>query len=200
MAADPQPYEVTLKPTGNTALDQALHDASQLDVAAEKAPVGPFALVTRARDDAGRFQTALHSFGYYKAKVTLTIDGKPLEDPSSARSAGARRPPNRRSRWRQLRPRDRNSIWARSTIDGDVPPMRRATQLGLYCRVHLRVAADVLTAQQRLLTAIREAGYPLAKVDLPPVTLRPADNLLDVTFHVDDRTPRQYRRDRRSPA
>ena len=34
----------------------------------EKAPVGPFALVTRAREDAGRFQTALNSFGYYKAR------------------------------------------------------------------------------------------------------------------------------------
>ena len=51
-AADPQPYEVTLKPTGNTALDQALKDASQLISLQKNAPVGPFALVTRAREDA----------------------------------------------------------------------------------------------------------------------------------------------------
>ena len=70
----------------------------------------------------------------------------------------------------------------RVTIDGDVPPEVR-DKLGLAAG-DPAVAADVLAAQQRLLTAIREAGHPLAKVDLPPVTLRPADNLLDVTFRV----------------
>ncbi len=44
------------------------------------------------------------------------------------------------------------------------------------------LAADVLAARDRLLNAIRDDGYPLAKVDLPPVTLRPADHLLDVVF------------------
>ncbi len=46
------------------------------------------------------------------------------------------------------------------------------------------MATAVLTAQQVLLTEIREAGHPLATVELPPVTLRPAENLLDVTFKV----------------
>src|SRR5689334_21437058 len=78
--ADPQPYAVTLKPTGNAALDQALHDASQLVSLRQKAPVVPFALVARAREDAGRFQTALNSYGYYKATITLTIDGHALDD------------------------------------------------------------------------------------------------------------------------
>ena len=39
-----------------------------------------------------------------------------------------------------------------------------------------------LAARDRLLSAIRDDGYPLAKVDLLPVTLRPADHLLDVVF------------------
>jgi translocation and assembly module TamA len=42
----------------------------------------------------------------------------------------------------------------------------------------------VLTAQQRLLAAIRAAGHPLAKVDLPPVTLVLARDEIDVTFDV----------------
>jgi len=78
--ADPQPYTVTLRPTGDAALDQALHDASQLEVLREKAPVGPFALVIRARDDAGRFQTVLDSFGYYASKVAVTVDGRQLDE------------------------------------------------------------------------------------------------------------------------
>ena len=80
LAADPQPYTVTLQPSGNTALDQALHDVSQLVSLRETAPVGPFALVTRAREDVARFQTALRSFGYHKGQTTLTIDGRSLDD------------------------------------------------------------------------------------------------------------------------
>ena len=80
LGADPQPYAVTLQPTGNDALDQALRDSSQLESLREKAPVGPFALITRARDDAARFQTALGSFGYYAAKVTVTVAGRPLDE------------------------------------------------------------------------------------------------------------------------
>ena len=59
-----------------------------------------------------------------------------------------------------------------------MPPAAR-DQLGLAPGAPA-VAADVLAAQQRLLTAIREAGHPLAKVELPPVNLRPAEHLLDV--------------------
>ncbi len=44
------------------------------------------------------------------------------------------------------------------------------------------MAADVLAAQGRLLTALREAGYPLATVPVPVATLRPGDQLLDVDF------------------
>ena len=31
LGADPQPYAVTLQPTGNDALDEALRDSSQLE-------------------------------------------------------------------------------------------------------------------------------------------------------------------------
>ena len=82
MAADPQPYSVTLKPTGNSALDSALHDASSLITLQDKAPVGGFALVERARQDVGRFQTVLRSYGYYAAKIDLTIAGHPVSDPT----------------------------------------------------------------------------------------------------------------------
>ena len=39
----PQPYDVTLAPTGNAALDQALHDSSTLVSLQKTAPVGAFA-------------------------------------------------------------------------------------------------------------------------------------------------------------
>jgi translocation and assembly module TamA len=181
-AADPQPYEVTLEPTGNTALDTALKDASQLISLQKTAPVGPFALVTRAREDLNRFQQAQNSFGYYKAKVTLTIDGEPLDDPQlpDLLERAPADPPVKVGAAFELGPQFH---LGRIDIEGDVPPEAR-NSLGLSPGAPA-IAADVLTAQQRLLTAIREAGHPLAKVDLPPVTLQLDQNLLNVTFRVD---------------
>jgi translocation and assembly module TamA len=179
LGADPQPYTVTLAPTGNAALDQALHDSSQLVSLREKAPVGPFALVTRARDDAGRFETALTSFGYYAAKVTLTVDGRQLDEadlPDLLQRAPADPPVPVAANF------EPGPLFhlGRVSIEGDVPPSAR-DQLGLTPGAPA-VAADVLAAQQRLLSAIREAGHPLARVELPPVNLRPAEQLLDVDF------------------
>jgi len=141
--ADPQPYAVTLQPTGNAALDQALHDTSQLVMLREKAPVGPFALVTRARDDAGRFRTALDSFGYYAATVTVTVDGKPLENvdlPDLLRQAPAS-PPVPVSVSFDVGPLFH---LGRVAIEGDVPPAARDA-LGLKPG-EPAVAADVLKA------------------------------------------------------
>jgi len=179
LGADPQPYAVTLTPTGNAALDQAVRDSSQLEALREKAPVGPFGLVTRARDDAGRFQTALNSFGYYACKVTVTVAGKPLDQtdlPDLLQQAPADPPVPVVVSF------DLGPLFhlGRVTIDGEVPSQARE-KLGLQPGAPA-VAADVLAAQQRLLAAIREAGHPLAKVDLPPVDLHPAEHLLDVTF------------------
>ena len=179
--ADPQPYTVTLKPTGNSALDQALKDSSQLVSLRESGPAGPFALVTRARQDAGRFQTALNSFGDYKGRVAITIAGRPLDDPGLLdllHQAPADPPVDVVATFE---PGPLFHI-GKVTLDGDVPAeVRDKFDLAPGAPA---VAADVLAAQQRLLTAIREAGYPLAKVDLPPVNLRPADDTMDVTFRV----------------
>src|ERR1700761_782378 len=147
-AADPQPYDVTLKPTGNSSLDQALHDSSQLISLREKATVGPFALVARARDDANRFETALHSFGYYKAAVVLTIDGKPLDDanlPDDLEHAPAKPPVPVVANF-ELGPMFH---LGKVTIQGNVPDSARQ-QLDLPPGAPA-VASDVLAAQQRLL-------------------------------------------------
>jgi translocation and assembly module TamA len=179
--ADPQPYEVTLKPTGNAAMDSALHDTSQLESLREKAPVGPFALVTRARGDVPRFQQALQSFGYYKGTVSLTIDGHKLDqaDLPDLLEHAPDKPPV--PVVASFEPGPLFHL-GKVAVDGDVPDAARQS-VGLAPGAPA-VAADVLAAQQRLLAAIRAAGHPLAKVDLPPVTLVATRDEIDVAFEV----------------
>ena len=110
-------------------IDQALRDSSQLESLREKAPVGPFALITRARDDAARFQTALGSFGYYAAKVTVTVAGRPLDEadlPDLLRDVPAEPPVAVAVAF------DPGPVFhlGRVTIEGEVPAAAR-DQLGL---------------------------------------------------------------------
>jgi translocation and assembly module TamA len=181
-AADPQPYEVTLKPTGDDALDTALRDSASLIALRESAPVGGFALTERARQDEQRFDTALHSYGYYKARIILTIGGHDLDDlelPTLLDQLPAS-PPVPIVATFQLGPRFQ---LGQVVISTPVPPDVAA---------HLEIepgqpamAAQVLAAQGRLLDALHADGFPLAKVPLPIATLRNDENKLDIDFQPD---------------
>ena len=181
-AADPQPYIVTLKPTGNAALDAALTSSASLISLQKSAPVGPFALVARAQQDQGRFQTALNSFGYYKARIDLTIAGRALDDPGlvALLDRAPADPPVPVQASFVLGPLFHIG---QIRIEGPVPAEARAG-LGL-AQGQPALAADVLAARQRLSDAIRQAGYPLATVDMPPATLQLATDTLDVDFKAD---------------
>jgi len=179
-AADPQPYAVTIAPTGNGALDTALKDSSTLLSLRTSAPVAPFGLVMRAQSDIDRLQTALRSFGYYAGHVTITIDGTSLDDPGlpdalAALPAG--------SDAKVAVAVDKGTLFhlRRVTIDGDVPADAR-DKLGVKSGAPA-VAADVLAGQTRLLTALQTSGHALAKVGVPDVILDPAAQALDVTYH-----------------
>src|SRR4051812_39682473 len=178
-AADPQPYDVTLKPTGESALDTALHDSASLISLRESAPVGPFALLQRAREDEQRFRTALNSFGYYKATMTVTIAGKALDDPglSAALEAMPANPPAPVAVSFDLGPRFKlGKVVISTPVPGNVQE-KMDLKPGQPA-----MASDVLAAQGRLLTTLQEDGYPLATVPVPVATLRPGEDLLDVDF------------------
>ncbi|MFZ0205583.1 MAG: POTRA domain-containing protein, partial [Roseiarcus sp.] len=180
-AADPQPYTVSLKKTGNDALDRALYDSSNLLSLREGAPVGPFALVERAREDAGRFVSALHSFGYYKGSVDITIADHGLED-SNLPELLIRAPANPPVTV-AVSPKLGPLFHLRKVeIQGALPATARA-QLSLKPGAPAR-AEDVLAAQARLLDALRDEGYALAKVPAPTVIEDPAADVLDVSFSV----------------
>jgi translocation and assembly module TamA len=180
-AADPVAYTVTLQPTGDPTLDAALHDASNLISLRETAPAGPFALVGRAQEDLGRLDAALHSFGYYKAKISIRIGGHPLDEtalPDELAQAPAEPPQSIDITI------DHGPLFhiGKVALDGQVPA-------DIAERITLQpgepaTAASVLAAQAQLLTMLQTAGYALAKVELPPSVLHPQENLLDVTYQV----------------
>jgi translocation and assembly module TamA len=181
-AADPVPYTVTLGATnGDAALDQVLHDAATLISLRTSAPVGPFALVARARDDRARFIAALHSFGYYQAKADLTIDGRNLDDPTliDALQQATPTPPAQVEAKFELGPLFHLGA---VSITGSLPA-GMAADLGIRTGDPAR-ATDVLAAGDNLLATLRQAGYALATVAPPIATLHPDQGTLDVAFAV----------------
>ncbi len=181
-AADPQPYDVRIEPTGDSAIDGALHDSSTLISLRTSAPVGPFALVTRAQGDVGRLQTALHSFGYYDGKATIRIDGRPLDDPGLADELAAK-PAGASAAVTVMVERGPVFHLRRVTVDGAISEADRA-KLGI-APGDPAIASRVLAAQDNLLSALRSTGHALAKVSAPDAVETPADHVLDITFHVD---------------
>jgi translocation and assembly module TamA len=180
-ASDPVLYDVTIAPTGDAALDTAVRDASTLVSLRESAPVGPFALVARANGDHERFVTVMGSFGYYAGTVTITVDGRKLDDPGLVDAldmvaAGTRVP------VAVALTRGPEFHLRRVELRGDIPPEARAA-FDLPSGAPAR-AADVLAAQTRLLTALRTQGHALAKVSPPQAVLDPPAQALDVAFDV----------------
>jgi translocation and assembly module TamA len=180
-AADPQSYDVVLRPTGDAALDAAVKDSSTLLSLKDKTPVGGFALIQRARDDAARFEEAARAFGYYNSTVAVTIDGRPIDDPALVDMidhAPAAPPlpvtitigPGPRFHFGQV------------TIVGAWPPNVEPSA-GIVSGQDA-LATAVVAAQDRLLTALREASYPFATVTLLPAVLRRDQRALDVSFQV----------------
>jgi translocation and assembly module TamA len=181
-AADPQPYGITITPTGIAPLDSALQASSTLVSLRTIAPVGPFALIGRAQDDAARFATALHSFGYYDGQVQMRIAGRAPGDPGLVQAldqapAGAAVAVVATMQLGQL------FHLRHVTIDGAVPADVRA-RLAPVAPGAPAVAADVLAAQQRLLSQLRDDGYALARVDAPLAVETPGEHVLDITYKV----------------
>ncbi|HTS23671.1 MAG TPA: BamA/TamA family outer membrane protein [Casimicrobiaceae bacterium] len=180
-ASDPQAYTVALASTGNHALDDAMKASSQLESLQAAGPIAPFALVGRAQQDVERLQTVLQAFGYYDGKVTITVDDRPLDDPGLPDALDAL-------------PKDRSAAVAVSVELGPLYHLRKIALEGqmpedAYARLGLvsgepAVAAQVLDAQKRLLTALQEQGYALATVSAPVAYEDPAAQVLDVSYQV----------------
>lgn len=183
LAADPLPYTVDLPPTNEAPLDAALKDSSTLIGLRDAAPVGPFALVTRAREDKARLETALGSFGHYDGRVAIRIAGRDLDDPDLPAALDAAPGPVPVAIAITVGPTYR---LRRISLAGPPDPAGRAIAqraLKLAPGAPAR-AADVLGAEASMLEALRGSGHALATVSAPAATLDPAAQALDVAFEV----------------
>ncbi len=182
LAADPQPYAVTLGPTGESLLDEALNDSSTLISLRETAPVGPFALLARARQDAERFVTALRSFGYYKGSAHIEIAGRPVDDPGLLDRLERMRPDPPAPIVIKI---ERGPLFHLGKIDlmGSIPDdVKHAFPLRTGVPA---IAQSVLDARAQYEEQLKKDGYALAKVGEPVGILREEDHLIDLSFRVD---------------
>lgn len=173
------PYSLTIAPTANPELDQAIADASLLATLRESAPVGAFALVTRADSDAGRFDRVLRSFGYYDGYIEILIAGRATDDPALLplledlpdtyeTEVVVAIDPGPLYRLGDVR------------LEGDVPEGARAAfdlSKGEPAR-----AAEVLAAGQAVLDALLEDGFALAQVSPPDAVVDHDTRTMDVLY------------------
>lgn len=178
-AADPQPYTVDLPTTNEPALDTALKASSVLLTLRENAPVGPFALITRAREDRGRLETALNSFGYYGSKISIDIAGRPIDDPTLPTVLDAAK-----GDVAVAIHIDKGPLYHLRRVELTGHPNEVAQQALKLKSGDPAVAADVLAAQGRMFEALRDDGHALAKVDTPVAVLVPPATGLDVSYAV----------------
>ncbi|MCG6863539.1 MAG: BamA/TamA family outer membrane protein, partial [Chromatiaceae bacterium] len=181
-AANTRPYEVEIAKTGDEALDKAVAESSLLVSLREKAPVGPFALVGRARDDEDRFLTVLYGLGFYKGQVDIRIDRRPLDDPDLPDYLDGLPADSPAKVAVSIQPGPLFHL-GKVTIEGALPQSAR-DKLDLPPGVPA-VAAQVLAARERLLNALRDQGYALASVSQPVAILDSSADVLDVSFTVD---------------
>ncbi len=183
-AADPQPYTVALPPTGEAPLDTALHDSATLISLEDKAPVGPFALIGRARGDRDRLQAALGSFGHYDGKIGIKILGRDIDDPELASALQAAAGPVEVAITVTPGP---TYTLRKLDLTGPADPaaMEQARDAIKLAPGDPARAADVLAAQSRMLAALRGSGHALAKVGTPDARLDPATKSLDITWRVE---------------
>ena len=181
-AADPQPYQVTIEPSVSEAIDELLGSTSLLVTLREQAPVPPFGLITRARGDVQRLSEVLNSFGYYRPMIAITIEGRALDDP--ALPPFLDQVPQGTAVNVQVAIEEGPLYHLRRIdLEGTVPPTAAAALM--LSPGEPAIAANVIAARERVLTALQEDGYPLANVSQPIALADDAAQVLDIRFQVE---------------
>jgi translocation and assembly module TamA len=180
-AADPQGYTVEITGTGSSQVDAALRASSQLVNLQGAGPLQPFALVARAKSDLPRLATALDSFGYYQNSISITVDGSALDNAELPARLDAI-PAGRLAAIKIVVTPGPVYHFGKIALEGETPEADRAA-LGLRSG-DAALAASALDARTRLLSALEEDGYALARVDGPDTSANDKALTIDLTYKV----------------
>jgi translocation and assembly module TamA len=179
-AADPVSYTVRFIPSGDPDLDRLLRETSALVSLEKKLPPAPFALIGRAQADGRQFVTVLHSLGYDAGKVVITLEGKPLSDPTlfATLVAAPKRPPVEVA----VRAEPGPIYHISKIVFSQLPP--GFTPPDTIKPGEPALAQPIIAMTPALVTALHNAGYAFAQVSPPYAMADDATRTLSVTYQV----------------
>jgi translocation and assembly module TamA len=176
---DPLRYAVTIEaPDADKDLVKKLENASALKADEERPVSGSLGLLAKARGDRDQLIAALYADARYEGVVTITIEGKPLDDlPPDAEFSGP-----------QPIPVVINIATGPKFTLGDIRLEGDAAGL-VGANFGLIAGGDagsgaVLKAEVSIVQALKEEGRPLAKVTDREIVADHATSTLDVTLTV----------------
>ena len=183
--ADPRTYTLSFETGAEGELDGALRGASNLWGDRDQPASGVAGLLAKARGDYARLIAALYNFGYYGGAITIMVDGR--DAASIPPDASLPEPatiavtinPGPRFDFGSL-PVANRAPAAVADDDYVEPPEEIGFVTGDVAR-----ASVVAQAEQRLVGAWRQLGYPMAAIASRDVVADHRTNALDVAIAVD---------------
>ncbi|MBB6412114.1 translocation and assembly module TamA [Mesorhizobium sangaii] len=176
---DPLRYAVTISaPDADKDLVKKLENASALKSDEERPVSGSLGLMAKARSDREQLVAALYADARYEGVVTITIDGKPLDDlPPDAEFKGPQPVPV----VIDIASGPKFTL-GNIRLEGDAAGLMSA-DYGLIAGGDAGSGA-VLKAEALIVRALKQEGRPLAKVTDRQIVADHATSTLDVTLTV----------------
>lgn len=177
------PYETEFRPTGDSAVDSAISSISALRRLQSLAPTSAEGLVARAIQEQGLVTRALRAEGFYAGRPEVLIDGQPPDTPQLAARLAGRKEPVKVTVG--AAPGERFRIGVLRVAPGEPgSDLGRAGEVTGLAKGDPARAEDVIAAGDRLVTALRDTGYPFASIPRREVTVDFDTHLMDVVYHL----------------
>ena len=185
------PYTVTVQITGDdSALKNAVRDASSLYRLRKDAPADGEALARRAQGDFAPVIDALWGAGYYNAAVTISIDSATLTIASSDIAAFARAAEAYRNRAPapvviKVEPGPLFKLRSVRVVDAlgvEFPEAELPQRIVGLKPGDPAAASEIRAAETRIIDYFRKQGRPLAKIQSVAPVVDHAQAVMDVTI------------------
>lgn len=180
-------YTVDLPEVPDEALDAGLRAASNLMALEAETPPSPLGLIRRAQADLERLANVLGGLGYYSGSVTITIDGRPLDDPELAADLSARGA----APAKVAIAIETGDVYTFDDVrilgpDGAGPPDVPVSTEGLGLdRGEPALASTIVAAEAAMLAQMQSQGRPLARVAGRDAAIDRTTETMDLTEYLD---------------